>query len=46
MILARKPKRRRFSRLTERKLQERNAVLYGRELDRLNSRLPLDRRAR
>jgi hypothetical protein len=32
-------KRRRLSSLTERKLQERNAVLFGREMDRLNSRI-------
>ncbi len=29
---------RRYSELTYRKLQERTAVLYGRELNRLNSR--------
>jgi hypothetical protein len=30
---------RRYSALTERKLWERTAVLYGRELDKLNQRL-------
>jgi hypothetical protein len=45
MIFTSKAKRR-YSRLTERKLQERNAVLYGREMNRLNSRLPLDLRAK
>lgn len=31
---------RRFSAVTERKLLERTAVLYGRELDKLNLRQP------
>lgn len=39
MIIIRKSVRpRRVSALTYRKLSERTAVLYGRELDRLNSR--------
>ena len=39
MIVVKKPARsRRVSDLTYRKLSERMAVLYGRELDRLNSR--------
>jgi len=32
------PRRRRYSNATYRKLSERTAVLYGRELDKLNSR--------
>jgi len=37
-------RRRRISAATERKLQERNAVLFGREMDRLNRRIPAPKR--
>ncbi len=37
----RKARIRRLSPLAYRKLQERSAVLYGRELERWNSRAPL-----
>ncbi len=38
MIVVKKPARSRVSALTYRKLSERMAVLYARELNRLNSR--------
>ena len=37
-MTTRRARTRRLSSLTYRKLQERNAVLYGRELERWNSR--------
>ena len=40
MIVVKKPARsRRVSELTYRKLSERMAILYGREMNRLNSRI-------
>ncbi len=38
-MMIRKARIRRLSPLTHRKLQERNAVLYARELERWNSRM-------